>query len=197
MEHRAPRWAGAAMAAAIGGAIVTPASAEPTPRIVLHVGFADSRAVAMETLELAKPHASDIYDAIGVTLVWTMDTIAPRTDPGVMHLGVFVLSHARTSRFMKDSPGLPETVLGAAPPESGRVYVFWGRIIRHAEKEGVQPSVVLGRVLAHEIGHHLLPDDGHSRDGLMRASLNYQVVRPPAFTNQQAESIRARLGAAN
>jgi hypothetical protein len=132
-----------------------------------------------------------------VILVWTTDRMVPGADAGVMHLGVHVLSDARTTRFMKDSPHLPESVLGVAPTAAGRVYVFWGRIVRHAEKQRVLTSVVLGRVIAHEIGHHVLPDKGHSRDGLMQPSLNYTLPRPPVFTHPQVESIRAFFVAAN
>jgi hypothetical protein len=56
---------------------------------------------------------------------------------------------------------------------------------------------VVGRVLAHEIGHHLLPAKGHSDAGLMRASLNYQTSEPPSFTHDQVDSMRALLIAAN
>jgi hypothetical protein len=56
---------------------------------------------------------------------------------------------------------------------------------------------VLGRVLAHEIGHQLLPAQGHSASGLMRATLDYKEPAPPAFTTTQLDSIRTLFVAAN
>jgi hypothetical protein len=199
MENRARRWAATvATAGALCGAIVAPASAEPTRRIVLHVCFGDAPTPQqMDLFEQAQKHATEIYDAIGVTLVWTTDRVAAGTDAGVMHLNLSVLADDRTDRLMRKSFGLPKTVLGIAPHETGRVYLFWDRIVRHARTHEVLFHVVLGRVIAHEVGHHLLPAQGHSHNGLMQASLNYRLPRPPAFTDRQAGSIRALLVAAN
>ena len=84
-------------------------------------------------------------------------------------------------------------MLGAAPRQTGRVYVFWDRVLRRAGKDKVLPYRVLGRVLAHEIGHHLLPAKGHSKAGIMREWLNFQLPTLPAFTEPEAEAIRMRL----
>jgi hypothetical protein len=109
-----------------------------------------------------------------------------------MHLVVVVLSDSRTDQFLKGQWGL-DSVLGVAPQETNRVYLFWDRIARRAEEEFVLPQIVLGRVLAHEIGHHMLPQQGHSDTGIMRPTLNYQAHKLPAFTDAQAESIRKLL----
>ena len=56
---------------------------------------------------------------------------------------------------------------------------------------------MLAHVMAHEVGHLLLPH-GHSATGLMRANwdaadLRRAVYRQLNFTAEQAELIRARL----
>lgn len=47
--------------------------------------------------------------------------------------------------------------------------VFQDRVEAVAQRTGVNCSELLGRALAHEVGHLLLRELGHSRTGLMRA----------------------------
>jgi hypothetical protein len=133
---------------------------------------------------------------MGITLDWASGP-AGESDEDAIRLTAHVLSGGRTSRFLKDSPLLPESVLGVAPDKTSRVYVFWDRIVQRARRGEVRLDRVLGRVLAHEIGHHLLPAQGHSSMGLMRASLDYQTLALPTFTDAQNQSIRTLLVAAN
>ena len=143
----------------------------------------------------ARQQAAMIYDHIDVSLVWT-DESALDEETGPMHFVAVVLSDARTDRFLSGKD-VPPSVLGVAPYQTGRVYVFWDRIARRARENDVLPQIVLARVLAHEIGHHLLPRQGHSDSGIMRPSVDYRVGEPPAFTVAQAASIRQLLSEAN
>jgi hypothetical protein len=52
---------------------------------------------------------------------------------------------------------------------------------------------VLARVLVHEIGHQLLPGQGHSPSGIMRLHLEIKSPVVAGFTRQQTKSIHARL----
>ena len=45
--------------------------------------------------------------------------------------------------------------------------------------------------IAHELGHLLLPGQGHSQRGIMRARLDDWPSRMPAFSDAEAEAIRA------
>ena len=142
----------------------------------------------------ARQQAAMIYDHIDVSLVWT-DESALDEGTGPVHFVAVVLSDARTDRFLRGTE-VPPSVLGVAPYQTGRVYVFWDRIARRARDNDVLPQIVLARVLAHEIGHHLLPLQGHSDSGIMRPSVDYRVGEPPAFTLAQAASIRQLLSEA-
>jgi hypothetical protein len=136
----------------------------------------------------ARQQATMIYDAIGVSLEWgeegDIDDGAAAT-----HLVAVVLSDARTDRFLRGHEVRP-SVLGVAPHQTGRLYVFWDRIARLAWDHGALPQIVLARVLAHEIGHHLLPVRGHADHGLMTPLLNYRSSVPPTFTDAEAAAIR-------
>jgi hypothetical protein len=58
----------------------------------------------------------------------------------------------------------------------------------------VDGLVLLGRTIAHEIGHLVLPESGHSNIGIMSASPNVHPTSfQPTFTPPQGRAIRALL----
>jgi hypothetical protein len=52
---------------------------------------------------------------------------------------------------------------------------------------------LLGEVMAHEVGHLLLPINSHATTGIMRASMRAEFGLRPRFTAEQAALIRRRL----
>ena len=152
----------------------------------------DNRAgVPDETLTAAQETARRIYEAAGVRLIW-VDAGSPKPDvPAALHLTLSLPSRAGEERLLADKR-IRKTVLGVAPPETARVYVFPARISRLAASAGKPYDTVLGRVFAHEIGHQLLPGQGHSETGIMQAKLDYRSQQP-GFTEREAHSIRMLL----
>ena len=80
------------------------------------------------------------------------------------------------------------------------LWVFYPRIRTYSAALGLDPSELLGYVMAHELGHLLLPDGAHSPAGLMRPALDPAQVRAAAeglltFTPDQAGLIREHLHA--
>ncbi|MEO8678861.1 MAG: hypothetical protein ABI665_07435 [Vicinamibacterales bacterium] len=92
--------------------------------------------------------------------------------------------------------------MGTAPPTArecgGAIYVFHDRVIEFSNMQRMDPALVLGTVIAHEIGHVLLRRPGHSAEGMMRArwtpsdweraSLGFLLFSPP-----DAEIMRATI----
>ena len=196
MAKRAQRLAWTAMTAAAMVMAASTAHAEPQRRVVVRIRYADTPTpMQLAAFEVAKMDAAAIYANAGISLEWS-DEAAPAADAGVIYLTAQVVSDARAVRLMRTNPDLPKSVLGVAPLHTGRVYLFWDRIVRYANQWNVHTPRVLGRVLAHEIGHHLLPAKGHSSAGLMRASLNYEVAQAPTFTQAQVEEVRSFLSTA-
>ena len=64
--------------------------------------------------------------------------------------------------------------MGAAPDTAvecgGVAYLYWDQIIAFSNIMLRDSALVLGTVAAHEVGHKLLRRQGHSAEGLMRAS---------------------------
>jgi hypothetical protein len=77
-------------------------------------------------------------------------------------------------------------------------FVLYSRIARVADRDNVDRSSVLAIVMAHEIGHLLLPDSRHSAAGLMRGvwdreDFSNAVSGVLRFSAHQADLIRAGL----
>ena len=80
------------------------------------------------------------------------------------------------------------------------LWVFYPRIRAYSAELGHGPSQLLGHVMAHELGHLLLPYGAHSVAGLMRPAWDRAQVRAAAeglltFTPDQAGLIREGLRA--
>ena len=84
---------------------------------------------------------------------------------------------------------VPRTALGGVPMVAGRfrqvIYVSPSRVRQLVRSTGAHPldahfdavyARMLGRVIAHELGHLLLASTGHHPTGLMRASFDKQDV---------------------
>ena len=140
-------------------------------------------------VEAAQRDAAAIYERIGVSFVWVTE---PATEVPQPHLTlqVVLVSNVETD-FVK--AGLPHNALGVAPRGSNRAYIFCKRIINALARHSHQPvDVILGRVLAHELGHLML-GAGHSSAGVMKAKLDYWSLEAPEFSNAEGHDIRERI----
>jgi hypothetical protein len=153
--------------------------------VVLHV--TDYAHVQPTEMALAQEHASRVYANAGVRLVWTDGCAAAANPDGARHLDVVVLSAAMAERY---NP--PPRTFGQASPVTKRALIFYGRAIVHAIESHSDPALLLGLVLAHEVGHMLLPAPSHASSGVMRADWDgRKIVRIPDFLPPQATTIRA------
>ena len=182
----------------LGAAIMAGLWVTTTPGLaaeaVVVVGIDDAGCGGFPSeLEAAKTEASRTYSMIGVSLVWTVKgTKASASPTGAFDVTVALLSRARAETFLMRRR-LSSTVLGVAPPGTRRIYVFCGRIRQRALEMNEKAETILGRVIAHELGHLLLPANGHSATGIMRASLDYTTEEALRFTEAEANAIHAFL----
>jgi hypothetical protein len=184
----AKAWRKLGMVVAVAVVTASPAFAGD-PTLLLHV---DNWArVPALILQGAQGIATDTYNAIGVNVLWT-DNSQPAAD-AAMHVTVVLLS-GDPERRVQGAALASENALGIAPPNSGRVYIFIDRLADLARTNDRPLRLVLGRVVAHEVGHQLLPGKGHSTSGIMRGKLDYRSGEP-GFTTEEAASIRALLSA--
>jgi hypothetical protein len=160
-------------------AAALPAHADERPVVIrlydLATGDAESRAAAMRGV------AAMLADA-GVTVDWRDcsrggDAHPCRTVRGAHDLVVRIMPAfvARASGdAAKEPAGEGDLQLGfAAVDPTGQINVmatiYYDRVLHVARRAGLDASDLLGRAMAHEIGHLLLRVPGHNRSGLMRA----------------------------
>src|SRR5687767_11275528 len=95
-------------------------------------------------------------------------------------------------------------MLGVAPSTKEargiNAWIFYPRVRAYSAELGMHASQLLGHVMAHEMGHLLLPYGAHALAGLMRPEWDRSQVKSAAaglltFTPDQAALIRNRLRA--
>ncbi|MEQ1910147.1 MAG: hypothetical protein ABMA15_15080 [Vicinamibacterales bacterium] len=158
--------------------------------VVVHV--TDYRRIAPRDLRSAEQLAAQVYRAIGVQVIWVDDQVETAQPDGSFHLQVVLLSRAMTAMKCQQD-GVSDNTFGIARKVGRRAYIFYDRIADHAARARFEVSHALAIVLAHEIGHLLLPAYSHSPSGIMRADLEGPLVRVPNFTNEQGAAIRGLL----
>ena len=167
---------------------------QPKPTIVLHVtNYAE---LSPEVINEAKARVAAVYAVIGVRTVWDDGGMAvSRLENGELHVNVLVLP--RDMKQTKSSAkGTKADVLGQAHLPSGRAYIFCDKI---AEMAGLPTSFpnALADVIAHEVGHLVLQENGHSPSGIMRASLHGRFMHVQSFNRTEERTIRATLMGTN
>jgi hypothetical protein len=170
------------------------AGASSAKSLPLPVTVFDYANVPAQWLSWAKESMSRIYEEIGVEIAWQDARSEART-------GLIVLILPE-SRSIKES--IPQSVMGyssGTADERRRVaYVLYGRMdqFRLEQVPAIQRANLLGHLMAHEVGHLLLPVQSHSPSGIMRArwsraDLELAQQGRLRFTADQAESIRSKV----
>ena len=198
----------AAILTLIGVAQAAPAAQGEPLTIVVHVD--DYAAVPTKMLLRAESRANTVYTLAGVVTLWVNRAMprelhsegsAPAGPIGehAVHLRVIILSDEMTRNKLRDSL-YGSDVLGLAQPapelSNTVAFVFFPRLERAADRHVESTSDVLGHVMAHELGHLILPRGSQSEIGIMRDTREPNEQRTPAFSTEQAAAIRIRLSAA-
>jgi hypothetical protein len=175
--------------------ITPPAFAKPessAKSMTLMVLVENRASVPANILEKAREDATRVFQDIEIAIVWLEGGDARLENPAVLKSVSIVRLLPR--ELAEHTNGR----LGMAGSGARIVSVFYNRIQDLASTHNdADTASILGHVIAHEIGHLLLPPGAHSRSGIMQAELNTQVAarRGLYFTASQARQIRTRLGA--
>jgi hypothetical protein len=180
----------ATLALVFAGAVPTRGDAE-RPAIVLHVQ--NWAGVAEGDLLRTKAEVDSVFGDAGVDVAWAEG--APPRDAAKQtaarpprRISVLLLNITRDSQA-----GTEGCALGLAVASRSTAYIFFNRLIAATRNRPVDLPVVLGRAIAHEVGHVLLPPGRHAKRGLMRAELDFNHANPARFTREEVEALRAGL----
>jgi len=165
---------------------------QKVPRPHILVRFQSSRALPGEVMIEAQDRVTRIFEEIGVSMTWVNDRHVAEAGSRAFVIAVNALSGESERGFLANA-GLPARALGAAIPNAARAYLFFGRIDEMATVSRQCRSVLFGRVLAHEMGHLVLPGAGHSRTGIMQSEMLVGGQHDPGFTPSQGVLIRSLL----
>ena len=183
---------GAALAATLLTASHAGAAQRERATLVLHI--TDYAQVSSGMLARAERIVEGIYDRIGVRVVFIEnDAVQTQAGDHARHPHVVLLSREMAERRIQASRA-DDTVLGMAGRETGYAFILTPRVIDFADHYSTDRAELLGRVLAHEVGHLVLPVHRHSTTGIMRADLDLRATLP-GFTPQQGETIRTLVAA--
>ena len=180
--------------------LVRPALAGPKPATTIPVLVYNYAEVSPATLATAEREAFKILGAAGVQVVWVDCLEKP---PGIESKelcqrgwsaqtpGVRLLSGHVTSMYEDREFGFAAIPV-LATVNYQRSAAWYGR----DDARDVLP-IMLGCAMAHELGHLLLRDAGHSNIGIMQPQLGQEQMRQALtarlrFTAQQAKLIRER-----
>lgn len=137
--------------------------------------------VANGDLARARSEVARIFADAGIAVRWV------ETDtPG--RIAILLLTITRDSQEEAS-----DCALGIAIAAKSTAYVFVNRIVRTTERGAVDQPVVIARVIAHEIGHILMPGRKHAPFGIMRGELDFGYTNPGRFSNDEALVMRRRL----
>jgi hypothetical protein len=142
----------------------------------------------------AEKEAQRIYAAAGLRTFWVNDERIPgRVRLGrVRYLRILLLCPKMSARKIS-ADEVRDNVLAQAGHTTGRAYIFIHRVMAAALRLESNPEIVLGRVLAHEVGHLLLPRPGHARTGLMKSGLDFRSRASDKFTATERAEIKLAL----
>ena len=170
------------------------AQAVQQPRLA--VSIQNQPGVSPDTLAEASRHVIRVYAAAGIEVLWHD---YPTPPAGADYAVSLIITTSPPSL-----KGAPTEILGVAASVKSRcglvAWALWHHITAFAEAQGRAPGLVLGYVIAHEIGHLLMPPPSHSTDGLMRASwrpadLDDAERDQLRFTDKEAQVMRRRMAA--
>lgn len=165
----------------------------PAPRnatIVLHV--VNYAGVSRDVLAEAMVRVARIYDGIGVRTEWVEGEATVRHyKDGLLHLSVLLLSREMAEKKIS-AAGIKDGVLGQAHLPSGRAAIFCDRIAGMPTAPKLF-AIPLGAVIAHEVGHLVLPANSHSLGGIMSADMDMHRTQLQSFSKAQGRIILSTL----
>jgi len=169
--------------------------AEPPASGLAHtiVAQVDNGAGLSETaLREAEQLAGRIYLAIGVQGIWVHGEV-PLQDPRGLRVHVRLLSRRESDRKIA-TERISGRALGQANRPARLVYAFCARIGEASVKYLQEYTRLLGLVVAHEIGHVLLPAGSHGQTGIMTERVDLWTKQINRFTPDEGAAIRTMLG---
>lgn len=190
---------GAAMAA-YAGIAAGPHSAAPViaPQ-ALTVVVSNQAAVPDDDLERALSVATRIFRSAALDVEWiTLEEFAGLAPAETDAFAAYAASVVHV-RFVEEAAPPVDArrhLLGSVPSGSSVAYVFADRVAAQVLHRQTPAGMLLGHVIAHEVGHVLLGPGAHARSGIMRARLHHTDVTSGHLSFDPAQAVAIRRSTA-
>jgi hypothetical protein len=155
----------------------------------------DSAGVSSTVLERARAGVDRMLNAVGIQPVWRSCFTGLCAEPPMLSELEVRIANA-TSSSPRDSLGTSAVDLSQRAGTLATIYQ--DRVQQLARAAGVDEGQLLGRTIAHEVGHLLLGTSNHARVGLMRARWQVDELRRDRpfdwrFSPEEGSGMRWRL----
>ncbi len=175
---------------------------------VIRVSVYDYAQIPASDLDRAKGTAAQIFRQAGLEMVWTdvpvfkqaevARTQAPRR-LGVADLRLRILPESKVPGWAKKSKGVAFSLLPSNGAPGIFTSIYFERLLAISRRENRPAGLVLGCVIAHELGHLLLNMKGHSRTGIMSFPVTRQYLSQASrgrlvFAASQSKRLRREVG---
>lgn len=162
----------------------------------------DTAGVPAADLMSAVATATDILESSGLEMAWHACEVALVRNAahacaaplGANEIAVRIVRLTTDAGYRGELP-LGYSLVDTATRSGTLATIYLDRVAWLSEAAGVNRGVVLGRALAHEVGHLLLGTSAHAQAGLMRAvwsceALQRNVRRDWLFAPADARALR-------
>jgi hypothetical protein len=175
--------------------------AVPEPDGRLRVRVYNYAEVPPTTLALTEQIAGEIFLRTGTELLWVDCPVSEQEIERMLGCRSVPASMALTPKIVPEWMAIgfhrPSAQCGLTIQGHGS-YVFFHRVQAFTQSADVSLAVILGYVVAHELGHLVLGAGSHSATGIMsenfhpKQSKRGESTAPLSFSPEQSERIRTR-----
>ena len=172
---------------------------EPLPRITVRIY--DYAQVPDKTMRQAVEKAAWVIRQAGIETEWIGSTNpAGRPITGLNWVFVRLLPRSMAERLARQPGSMGMALLNETGAFSLHALVFFDRVEENADQLGCYLPTVLALAIAHEIGHLLMGEGGHTYTGMMRSTWKRKDVKLAEsgrmrFNRGQARKMRAQVEA--
>ena len=161
----------------------------------------DRASAAPSVLDQTGKEVVRIYRHAGMRVVWRKKT-TPNNPSGPEGQRAFTVHLMVRAGLLPKSDRPSQFLMGAAPGGAidcgGVAFLFFDQAIEFSRVHQTAAARVMGTVVAHEIGHLLLKDRGHTSEGLMRAPWSADDWERASsgillFSHRESETMRATI----
>ena len=181
----------------------TPRVEQAEPRLDVTVYVFNYAEVPGGTLARAQAVAARIFREVGVKLAWSHGPVSAADTARGVHLKPTDVVLRILPRSMAEALGLPPNTFGFAFPEKKGGFgtltnIFYHRVKELSDGHGYGRGLMLGHLMAHEMGHLFLGIGSHSDRGIMHIpwrtkQLDRAASQNLLFTSAQAKRVRAQV----